>query len=183
MTTKRLFTVGITFGLLCLGLVFARSACAQEKASTSAYWDGLTLVLSDTWTCSPVAALSGYQLNLATEKFQEGVSFGGGVGCRYTGLAVPLSVEAVGSFAANTNAPNATQGSFIFVVADNFGAGPGMQVFKDSVSGDYTKQFLISIYLTGSWASTIEQLQKSKAKAVREDRVAAARMAQEPAQP
>ena len=182
MTTKRIFTLGILSGLLAIGPIFARQANAAETVETAkaAHWDGLTLVLSDAWTCSPVAALSGYQLNLKTSTFQQGVSFGGGVGCRYTGLAIPLSVEAVGSFAANSNAPNAAQGSLIFVVADNFGVGPGMQVFKDSVSGDYTEQFLISIYLTGSWASTIEQLQKSKAKAVQEDRVSAARMAQEP---
>ena len=33
MKTRTIFTIGITFGLLVLGLVFARSACAQTDAA------------------------------------------------------------------------------------------------------------------------------------------------------
>jgi hypothetical protein len=147
----------VLFGLLSLGLG------GKAQAATSAYWDGLTYVVSETWTCSPVAALTGYQLNLKTTTFQQGVSLGAGFGCRYTGLSVPLSIEAVGGFAANTNAPNAVQGNLILVVADNFGVGPGTQVFKDPVTGGYTGQMLVSFFLTGSWASTVAQ-----SKAVRQ---------------
>jgi hypothetical protein len=70
----------------------------------------------------------------------------------------------VGGFAANSNAPNAGQGNLIFVVADNFGVGPGMQVFKDPTIGSYTEQMLVSFFLTGSWASTIHQLKQEKSK-------------------
>jgi hypothetical protein len=139
-------------------------------AATPAHWEGLSYVISDTWTCSPVAALTGYQLNVKTSTFQQGVSLGGGAGCRYTGWSVPLSIEAVGGFAANSNAPNAGQGNLIFVVADNFGIGPGMQIFKDPTTGDYTEQMLVSFFLTGSWASTIEQSKKLKAQAKAEAR-------------
>lgn len=128
-------------------------------------YGALVLVLSDTWTCSPVAALTGEQLNLKTQSFQQGVSLGAGYGCRYVGWKVPLALEAVGGFAANSNAPNAVQGNLIFVVADNYGIGPGTQVFKDPISGSYTGQMLVSFFLTASWAATIEQLKQAKFEA------------------
>ena len=134
-------------------------------AATPAHWEGLTYIISDVWACSPVAALTGYQLNLKTSTFQQGVSLGAGFGCRYTGWSIPLAIEAVGGFAANSNAPNAVQGNLIFVVADNFGLGAGSQVFKDPVTNSYTGQMLVSFFLTGSWASTIEQAKKIKAQA------------------
>jgi hypothetical protein len=93
-----------------------------------------------------------------------------GAGCRYTGWKVPLSIEAVGSFAMNENAPNAGQGSLIFVVDDNYGIGPGAQIFKDPATGDLTGQMLVSFFLTASWASTIEQLDRAKATAKAEVR-------------
>ena len=128
--------------------------------------DGLVLNLSDTWTCSPVAALTGEQLNLKTQTFQQGVSLGAGYGCRYTGWKqLPLAIEAVGGFAANSNAPNAIQGNLIFVAADNYGIGPGAQVFKDPVSGDYVGQMPISFFLTASWAATTEQLKAVRVEA------------------
>jgi hypothetical protein len=138
--------------------------------ATPAHWEGLSYVISDTWTCSPAMALTGYQLNLKTTTFQKGVSLGAGIGCRYTGWSVPLTIEAVGSFAANDNAPNATQGNLLFVIADNFGIGPGTQVFKDSVTGNYTGQMLVSFFLTGSWASTVAQAKQLKAQAKAEAR-------------
>ena len=140
------------------------------STATPAHWEGLSYVISDTWTCSPVAALTGYQLNASTSTFQQGVSLGAGAGCRYTGWSVPLSIEAVGGFAANSNAPNAVQGNLIFVVADNFGIGPGMQIFKDATSGDYTEQMLVSFFLTGSWASTVAQAKQIKAQTQAETR-------------
>ena len=78
---------------------------------------------------------------------------------------MPLALEAVGGFAANSNAPNAVQGNLIFVVADNYGIGPGTQVFKDPISGSYTGQMLVSFFLTASWAATIEQLKQAKFEA------------------
>ena len=143
---------------------------APVLTATPAHWEGLSYVISDTWTCSPVAALTGYQLNLKTTTFQQGVSLGAGAGCRYTGWSVPLSIEAVGGFAANSNAPNAGQGNLIFVVADNFGVGPGMQIFKDPTTGNYTEQMLVSFFLTGSWASTVAQAKHLKAQSKAEAR-------------
>ena len=142
--------------------------------SHKAHADALVLNLSDTWTFSPVAALTGEQLNLKTQTFQQGVSLGAGYGCRFTGWKLPLSIEAVGGFAANSNAPNAIQGNLIFVAADNYGIGPGVQVFKDPVSGDYVGQALVSFFLTASWAATTEQLHQTKVQAVQADRAAQA---------
>ena len=136
--------------------------------SSPARADALVLPVTDTLACSPVAALTGYQLNAATKTFQQGIGLGAGVGCRYTGWKVPLGVDIVGGAAVNANAPNAAQGSLIFTVADNFGIGPGLQVFKDTTTGDLTAQFLVSFFLTGSWAATVDQFAAAKQRAVRE---------------
>jgi hypothetical protein len=161
-----------TCELLVLSPAHADQPAGQTSsaAPTPAHWEGLSYIISDTWTCSPVAALTGYQLNLKTTTFQQGVALGAGFGCRYTGWSVPLSIEAVGSFAANSNAPNAVQGNLIFVVADNFGVGPGTQVFKDPATNSYTGQLLVSFFLTGSWASTVAQAKQIKAQAKAEAR-------------
>lgn len=151
--------------LLAFISTYAILGATQAHATEAAHWEGLSYVISDTWTCSPVVALTGYQLNLKTSTFQQGVSLGAGFGCRYTGLAVPLSIEGVGGFAANSNAPNAVQGNLILVVADNFGLGGGTQVFKDPVTGSYTGQMLVSLFLTGSSASTVAQAKALKAEA------------------
>lgn len=154
--------------LLFAAIIFALASLAGRQAHA----DGLVLQLSDNWQCSPVAALTGYQLNLKTQVFQQGVSFGAGVGCRWTGWITPLGIELVGGFAANSNAPNAGQGNIIFTVADNFGIGPGAQVFKDPVTGDLTGQMLLSFFVTASWASTIDQLTRAKQAAATAARAA-----------
>jgi hypothetical protein len=151
---RLMLAIGLAAGLLCLGLSI-RKACA----------DGLVLDLSPNWQCSPVGSLSGYQYNVKTGSFQRGVALGAGYGCRYTGWKIPLSIEGVGSFAVNDNAPNAAQGSLIFVADDNFGFGPGTQIFKDPVTGNLTGQMLLSLYLTGSWAATVEQFKQAKVQA------------------
>jgi hypothetical protein len=160
-TTKGSASAIVLFALACAFFFGYAALFVSHKAHA----DALVLNLSDTWTCSPVAALTGEQLNLKTQTFQQGVSLGAGYGCRFTGWKLPLSIEAVGGFAANSNAPNAVQGNLIFVVADNYGIGPGAQVFKDPVSGDYVGQALVSFFLTASWAATTEQLQRAKATA------------------
>jgi hypothetical protein len=152
--------------LLFAAIIFTLASLAGSQARA----DGLVLPLGDNWQCSPVAALTGYQYNVKTQVFQQGVSFGAGVGCRWTGWKVALGVEAVGSFSMNNNAPNAGQGNLILTVADNFGIGPGVQVFKDPVTGDLTGQMLISFFVTASWASTIDQLARAKQAAVLEAR-------------
>jgi hypothetical protein len=165
-----LLSLVVAFVATYTTLVATHAQAQTASAEAAAHWEGLSYVISDTWTCSPVAALTGYQLNVSTSTFQRGVSLGAGAGCRYTGWSVPLSIEAVGGFAANSNAPNAIQGNLIFVVADNFGIGPGAQVYKDAATGDYTGQMLVSFFLTGSWASTIAQAKQLKAQAKSEAR-------------
>lgn len=140
-------------------------------APLAAQADGLALQLSDSWGCSPVGMLSGMQYNISTKAFQRGVALGAGIGCRYTGWRVPLGIDAVGGASIVTNAPNSAEGSLIFTVADNYGIGPGLQVFKDPVSGSLDTQFLVSFFLTGSWAATIEQLTAAKQQAVQAERV------------
>lgn len=143
-------------------LLFAITLFALTLAPLVARADGLVLGLSPTWTCSPVGMLTGFQYNVKTGDFQKGIGLGAGYGCRYTGWKLPLSIEAVGGMAVNSGSPNAAQGSIIFAVADNYGIGPGTQVFKDPVTGNLTGQMLVSFFLTGSWASTTEQLNKAK---------------------
>ena len=153
---KQQLFVTIAFVALLFGLAFA---CPKARA------DGLVLPLSDTVSCSPVLGLSGYQYNVKTGDFQKGVALGAGGGCRWTGWRIPLGLEVVGGAGLNSNAPNAAQGSLLFVVNDNYGAGPGVQVFKDPVSGERTWQMLVSFFLTGDWAATVEQLSTAKRNA------------------
>ena len=152
---KKLLLALATFLMFCLTSPFAHA-------------DGLTFSPSENWTCSPVAAVTGFQYNVRLSTFQRGVSLGLGYGCRYTGYSVPLTIEAVGSGALNDNAPNAGQLNLIFVAADNYGIGPGTQIFRDPVTHDLTGQTLISGFLTGSWASTIQQFKQAKVEARRE---------------
>jgi hypothetical protein len=133
--------------------------------STPARADGLVLQISDNWECSPVGALSGYQYNATTGIFQKGVSLGAGVGCRYKGTRIPLGIDLLGGAAVNDNAPNAMQFNALFVIDDNYGAGPGMQIFRDPVDGTREWQFLASLFLTASWAATIEQFKSTAATA------------------
>ena len=142
--------------------------------SSAARADALVLQVSDTWTCSPVASLTGYQYNASTKTFQQDVGLGAGVGCRYTGWRTPLGVDLVGGATISANSPNAAQGSLIFTVADNFGVGPGMRAFKDPSTGDITAQFLVSFFLTGSWAATIDQFTAAKQRAAQKARAEAA---------
>lgn len=147
--------------LFFAALLFAFASLAGQQARA----DGLVLQLTDTINCSPVGMVTGYQLNVKTQTFQRGVALGLGYGCRWTGWKVNLGAELVGGTAINDNAPNAGQGSLIFTIADNYGVGPGVQVFRDPVSGNLTGQMLVSFFLTGSWASTVDQLARVKAAA------------------
>ena len=140
--------------------------------------DGLMLNLSDHWACSPVGAITGYQLNLKTTTFQKGVALGVGYGCRYDGWKVPLGIDLVGGISINDNAPNAGQGNILFVVDDNFGLAIGGQVHRDPTDGSLVPQALLSFVLTASTAATIEQF--STAKKTAAARAAAAPVATPP---
>jgi hypothetical protein len=147
---------------LSLAVLFALLLSAS---SPPAHADGLVLNLSDHWACSPVGAITGYQLNLKTTTFQRGVALGAGYGCRYDGWKVPLGIDLVGGVSLSSNSPNAGQGSVLFVVDDNYAIGIGGQVHKDPTDGSLVPQALLSFVLTGSWAATVEQLSTAKNKA------------------
>jgi hypothetical protein len=124
--------------------------------------DGLVLTLSDHWQCSPVGAITGYQLNLKTTTLQKGVALGAGYGCRYDGWKIPLGIDLIGGISLNDNAPNAGQGNILFTAYDNYGIAIGGQVHKDPTDGSLVPQALLSFVLTASAAATIEQFSAAK---------------------
>lgn len=144
------FSIAILFAVLLAAL------------SPPARADGLVLNLSDHWACSPVGAITGYQLNLKTTTFQKDVALGAGYGCRYDGWKVPLGIDLIGGISINDNAPNAGQGNILFVFDDNFGVAIGGQVHKDPTDGSLVPQALLSFVLTASAAATIEQFSTVK---------------------
>ena len=162
-----------------LAILFALLLAAFSPPARA---DGLVLNLSDHWACSPVGAITGYQLNLKTTTFQKGVALGAGYGCRYDGWKVPLGISGLVGASLNENSPNAGQGNILFTVYDNYGVAIGGQVYKDPTDGSLVPQALVSFVLTASAAATIKQFETAK-KAAASRAVEAARAASAPTSP
>jgi hypothetical protein len=144
---------------LSLAVLFALLLSAS---SPPAHADGLVLNLSDHWACSPVGAITGFQLNLKTSTFERGVALGAGYGCRYDGWKIPLGIDLIGGISMNDNAPNAGQGNVLFTAYDNYGIAFGGQIHKDPTDGSLVPQAIVSFVLTASAAATMEQFKAAK---------------------
>ena len=148
---KRVIQLAVFIAMLA-GL---RSAYAQQPSPTTGFSVGNV-------TCQMATALTAFQLNLKTLDYER-VAFMAGWGCTYRGLAVPLGVAAYVGAGVSKSHPDGLQGNLLFSVADYGAVGPGVQLFKDPVSGDAVWQGLLSVSLNYNDGASLGRLLKLSA--------------------
>lgn len=162
MKTRTCITIGILAGLLCLGLTFARPACAQTPSTGIGCFDA-----ANSYCLVPTVAV-GWQLNLRTGGAANAVSLVG-LAVQHQFGSLPLGLGLYGGLGASTANQTSYQGC-LGVSITNWGmlcGGAQRATFQDGATA-YQAMLTFAGQLTyGGSPSAVRQVAKDSTQAAK----------------